>query len=297
MLIFYPNGRTKNVAFNYIATLKLLLLAVVVFSCSVLGLTIYNYMKLNSLKNNYTMAMHNHSIEQADIIQRVKKLEDFEEKISFFLGGALTNRDNLRIVSPGGMGGGDESLMLEDDDLSLPEIPELDLNDIEELENTAEDVEQRVLHLHSRLDKLADLAVVEKAKLDFTPSIKPVQGYVSSTFGWRKSPFTGKRHLHRGLDFVNKIGTQIHCTAAGTVSFAGKMDYWGNCVFIKHINGIVTKYGHMKETEVHMGDIVQRGDVIGKVGMTGRTTGPHVHYQIEIDGQPVDPMQFILEEL
>jgi len=111
------------------------------------------------------------------------------------------------------------------------------------------------------------------------------------------SPFTGKRHFHRGIDLVNKIGTPVKATAAGRVIFAGKEVYWGNVIFIEHRDGIVSKYGHLSEIKVRRGDKVGRGDLIALIGMSGRTTGPHLHYQIEINNKAADPTKFVIEEL
>ena len=127
-----------------------------------------------------------------------------------------------------------------------------------------------------------------------TPSIKPIDGWISSRFGYRKSPFTGKKEFHSGLDISNKSGTKIVATANGRVSYAARKMYIGNMVMIDHGHGRVTKYGHMKKLLVKPGQKVKRGDVIGLVGNTGKSTGPHVHYEVRINGTPVNPLKYIL---
>ncbi len=127
-----------------------------------------------------------------------------------------------------------------------------------------------------------------------TPSIKPVDGWISSKFGYRTSPFTGKKEFHSGLDISNKSGEKIIATADGRVSYAARKMYIGNLVVIDHGHGRVTKYGHLKKLLVKRGQQVKRGDVIALLGNTGKSTGPHVHYEVRINGTPVNPLKYIL---
>lgn len=127
-----------------------------------------------------------------------------------------------------------------------------------------------------------------------TPSIRPVDGWITSKFGYRVSPFTGRKEFHSGLDIANKAGKKIIATADGTISYAGGKVYIGNLVVIDHGYGRVTKYGHLKKVLVKRGQKVKRGDVIGLMGNTGRSTGPHVHYEVRINGTPVNPTKYIL---
>lgn len=126
------------------------------------------------------------------------------------------------------------------------------------------------------------------------PSIWPVEGFVSSSFGGRASPFGGRSEFHKGLDINNRTGTPIIAPARGTVSLAASDGAYGNSVEIDHGSGIVTKYAHMQRFAVKSGQWVKRGDVIGYIGMTGRTTGPHLHYEVRLHGVPVNPMRYIL---
>lgn len=126
------------------------------------------------------------------------------------------------------------------------------------------------------------------------PSIWPVEGFVSSSFGNRASPFGGKGAFHKGLDINNRAGTPIIATARGTVTMAGFDGAYGISVEIDHGGGIVTKYAHMQRTVLKQGQWVKRGELLGFVGMTGRTTGPHLHYEVRLSGVPVNPMRYIL---
>lgn len=295
-MIFFADGRSRTLGLDLISTIKvtLLLLSIAFF----IGSTViaYNFYILSSVRSSYTQTMQNLTIEQQNVEKRLVELENFEEKISFFLS-VLPENDNSasKVSYKGGIGGGEEletisanglEFMVEEDSYEFPSISH---------ENEKPD--ERVKRLKKRLEELADLALQEKKRLDYTPSILPAQGYMTSRFGWRMSPFTGKRHFHRGIDLVNKIGTPVKATAAGRVILAGKEVYWGNVIFIEHRDGIVSKYGHLSEIKVRRGDKVGRGDLIALIGMSGRTTGPHLHYQIEINNKAADPTKFVIEEL
>lgn len=143
-------------------------------------------------------------------------------------------------------------------------------------------------------EHLIKLLEQKRNLLASTPSIKPVDGWITSGFGYRISPFTGQREFHSGLDISNKMGTEIIATASGRISIAAGKLYIGNLVVIDHGHGRVTKYGHLKKILVEQGQEVKRGDVIALLGNTGRSTGPHVHYEVRINGTPVNPLKYIL---
>lgn len=129
------------------------------------------------------------------------------------------------------------------------------------------------------------------------PSISPVRnGWISSPFGSRTSPFTGMSQFHDGLDFTADIGEPVYATADGLVVFASNYNGMGKTVEIDHGDGIRTRYGHNSTLLVRVGQKVRRGDVISKVGMTGNTTGPHVHYEVLRNGRPVNPASYLATE-
>ena len=130
--------------------------------------------------------------------------------------------------------------------------------------------------------------------LSSTPAIRPVKGWTTSGFGYRKSPFTGLREFHKGLDIATRMATPVIATADGIVSFTGTKGFLGKVLAIDHGHGIVTRYGHLKKTFKKRGEAVKRGDVIANVGVSGRTTGPHVHYEVLLNGIPVNPIKYIL---
>jgi murein DD-endopeptidase MepM/ murein hydrolase activator NlpD len=145
--------------------------------------------------------------------------------------------------------------------------------------------QQGLRELKTHLDR-------QTAALAATPTILPTKGLVTAGFGYRKSPFTGKREFHEGMDIAAPLGTPIRATADGIVSFAGPAATFGNVVFIQHGHGFATAYGHNSTIRVRTGQRVRRGDIIAYVGNTGRTTGPHVHYEVHVDGVPSNPLNY-----
>ena len=127
-----------------------------------------------------------------------------------------------------------------------------------------------------------------------TPAIRPVKGWISSRFGHRKSPFTGLREFHKGLDIATKKGTPIIASADGIVTYAGIKGLMGRMVVIDHGHGLVTRYAHLEKALKKCGEAVKRGDTIALVGNTGRSTGPHLHYEVRLNGIPVNPEKYIL---
>jgi len=128
-----------------------------------------------------------------------------------------------------------------------------------------------------------------------TPSLRPTTGWISSDFGYRISPFTGRREFHNGLDIATKEGTPIIAPADGVITYSGKKWLMGNMITIDHGHGMLTHYGHIKDLIGKKGDRVKRGEVIALVGNTGRSTGPHVHYMVRLNGVPVNPETYILD--
>jgi murein DD-endopeptidase MepM/ murein hydrolase activator NlpD len=133
------------------------------------------------------------------------------------------------------------------------------------------------------------------ATLAAVPVRKPVTGDIdlSSPFGVRMDPFVHEAAMHTGLDFRGEIGEPIHATAAGTVTIAGWTGGYGKMVEIDHGNGLATRFGHLSEIDVSVGQKIRIGEVVGKLGSTGRSTGPHLHYETRVNGEPVNPQKFL----
>ncbi len=128
-----------------------------------------------------------------------------------------------------------------------------------------------------------------------TPVIWPADGWISAVYGYRTDPFTGERTFHPAVDISTRRGQPVYATAAGRVFSAGRNGNYGNLIEIDHGFGLITRYGHLSAFETDLGDTVQRGDVIGYVGATGRATGHHVHYEIWSNGRTLNPAKLLAE--
>ena len=167
-------------------------------------------------------------------------------------------------------------------------------------ENDPRVVEEEMQALGNRLQAInlsfesIGQAWQEKSKvLACTPSLRPVSGFFSDGFGWRKDPITGERAFHEGLDIVAETGTAVRAPADGIVVAAGRNSTYGKAVDLSHVYGLATRYGHLSAIMVRPGDKVKRGDVIGRVGSTGRSTGPHLHYEVFKEGRQVNPRRYL----
>jgi murein DD-endopeptidase MepM/ murein hydrolase activator NlpD len=166
---------------------------------------------------------------------------------------------------------------------SLPEM-------VADLDVLAKRIEDREIKLAMLEDLLLSREVNEQSK----PSGRPVEaGWISSHYGWRKDPFTGKKNLHRGIDFVGKPGTDIIAMADGLVSWAGTRSGYGKTVEIRHGNGFVTRYAHNSKLFVSEGELVRQGQVIAAMGKSGRATGTHLHFEVIRGGKTVNPLKFV----
>jgi murein DD-endopeptidase MepM/ murein hydrolase activator NlpD len=147
-----------------------------------------------------------------------------------------------------------------------------------------------VFELQQIISKLSQ----QKTLLSSVPSLLPVDGWITSGFGQRSSPFTGEPAIHKGVDVAAPLGTPIYAPADGVVVFSGTRTGFGNYVMIAHGYGVVTGYGHNAQNLVGHGQVIHRGDQIATVGQSGRSTGPHLHYEVAVNGQVIDPKKFIL---
>ena len=148
--------------------------------------------------------------------------------------------------------------------------------------------------LHADLFTLMESRLLEdRLQLLMVPSTAPVAGVVGSGFGFRSDPFSGRAALHTGLDFPVNSGTPIVAAAGGVVLWSGRHPQYGNMVELDHGKGLVTRYAHASKLLVASGDFVKRGETIAKVGSTGRSTGPHLHFEVLVNGTPRDPTRFL----
>ena len=165
---------------------------------------------------------------------------------------------------------------------------------VPDVASMVDDLNQRVDIRTAQFSDLENVLMGRQLSAYIMPSGRPVrEGYISSYFGERMDPFNGEEAFHRGLDFASEAGTDVLAVAAGIVTFAGPREGYGYLVEINHGNGYVTRYGHAARTLVTVGDEVERGQAVAIVGSTGRSTGPHVHFEVVKDGHQINPMSFV----
>ncbi len=215
---------------------------------------------------------------------RMQELQQFDRKIRI-MANLEKNRDKQQLLGIGGPGEENDRLKSK---LAAGD-KELIASMHDEIDRLSEQAEKR----KGSLSELLDFLKEQKSILASTPSIWPVGGWVTSEFGYRSSPFGGERELHKGLDVATRVGAKIRATADGIVADVAYHPDMGNEVRIDHGHGMATYYGHLSRSAVSVGAAVKRGDVIGYVGNTGRSTGPHLHYTVALHGVPVNPRKYL----
>lgn len=236
---------------------------------------------------------------------RFARLNEFERKVRVIanLPAAVAETD----APPSGVGGGedeDENSVVRDEVVPAAAQGDRAVSGVSGSEGPAwfDGLDRNAAALldasQAREHSLAELVEALRGKSDqlaSTPSVWPARGWVTSGFGPRVSPFTGKPQAHKGIDIAAERGTQIVAPARGRVTFVGRKGPLGKAVEIDHGFGVKTVYGHCDAIHVKRGERVERGQWIAAIGSTGRSTGPHLHYGIQVDGRAVDPRQYILD--
>lgn len=242
------------------------------------------------------------SVEQVEALQsfasRINELEGqlaklnlFDRKIRVI---ANLEKEPMPAGSPEhqllGMGG---DSVVEEEMFTSPgaKVGEL----VEKMKGDLMNLEHRALTQEESFAELKDYLAQRSVKLASTPSILPAKGWVTSNYGSRVSPFTGVPQHHTGLDIANRIGTPVSASADGIVVEARKDASLGNYVVLSHGFGMKTTYGHLSEIKVRAGQKVKRGAQIGLMGNTGRSTGPHLHYAVSVNGLNVNPEKYIVD--
>ena len=207
------------------------------------------------------------------------QLSDYEDRTRQLA--IVAGVDSLSGGTEGGVGGG---APLEDGDEAPDEMPPVD------------QMTDRAARLDQTLDAVQDKLQERLLWISSTPAIAPVKGILTSGFGFRSDPMTHGRGVHQGVDIAAASGQPVRASADGIVMRADDTGGYGKAVFLAHGFGVTTRYGHLSRLEVRPGQRVKRGDVIGRVGSTGRSTGPHLHYEVRIDGEAVNPLAYILDD-
>lgn len=163
--------------------------------------------------------------------------------------------------------------------------------------NKIDDLNGQIDAMAASVDALQRTFEDKRSMLSSMPAIAPVKGIITSGFGNRRDPFTGRLSLHEGLDIVAPAGKEVHAPGDGIVTKAGWAKDYGQVINISHGYGVTTLYGHLSGIKVEEGQRVRRGDLIGFVGSTGRSTGTHLHYEVRLNGVTTNPLGYILDEV
>ncbi len=190
---------------------------------------------------------------------------------------------------------------VKDKEITATQVPGQGGPMVQERSLDAEELQQQIAELSAQLEQRNDrLGVLEamllqqNLKKNTIPSSAPVNvGYNSSSFGWRVDPFTGHMAMHEGLDFMAEAGTPIYAAADGIVAQAESTPDYGNIVKVDHGSGLETRYAHALRLLVRAGERVQKGQLIAEVGSTGRSTGAHLHFEVRLNGVPLDPRKYL----
>ncbi|MEO0300327.1 MAG: M23 family metallopeptidase, partial [candidate division WOR-3 bacterium] len=215
-------------------------------------------------------------IKNDSLTSKIEKLVDRINKLRSYAGLEPFEEDLLKM----GIGG---ELLPREEKKVLEERIDFMLNLASEFEKKVNEVENYVEN--------------KKKELEHTPSISPVaSGWIVSGYGYRRDPFTGKVKLHEGLDISSNYQSPVQATANGKVVFAGWKEGYGLTVEIDHGNGFKTKYAHNSRILVQVGQSVKRGEIIALMGSTGRATGVHVHYEVQLFNKPINPLNYIIPD-
>jgi len=220
-----------------------------------------------------------------DLEMQLSRLKDFDRKIRI-IANIEKGQEMTPIMGIGGPSPSDirEKLKRENDENGL----------IQQMKSDIERLSSEAMSREDSLSELEKLLQSKKEMLVHTPSIWPAVGWVTSDFGFRINPFTGLTHMDEGIDISSRVGTPVIAPADGVISDIGNDWIHGKVLVITHGFGITTRYAHLNRVLVRVGQKVKRGEKIAEIGMSGKTTGPHLHYEVRLDGIPVNPMRYIL---
>ncbi len=263
---------------------------------------VYDYFDLKKILVSKQQLEKKVVTQKDEIVSQRKQIQKFADEITTLKSNLVALHDfekKIRIIAniekPDDQGNlfGVGGSIPEDLDSRIP-LTKKHNSLMREMHEQAEQLDLASINQQQGFESLFKYLEGQRNLLLSTPAVRPSKGWIASRFGYRKSPFTGLREFHKGLDIANRIGTPIISTAGGVVSFVGVKGNFGKTVKINHGHGMVTLYAHVHKVLKKQGDTVKRGDTIALMGNSGRSTGPHLHYVVFLNGIPVNPAKYIL---
>jgi len=301
MLIPHSGDKVRQITISR-SGFFLILLGVAVFF-ALLSSSINDYRQARSKEARLYKLERVNKAQEAEILSLAQEVKDFNETMKRL----KELEDKLRILAGVGGGseteeeklgkGGPENYLLLEKEIELEKGGSLSTNLVGKIEENVVFLKNEIKR---REESLGELEEVIREKIDLfasTPNIFPVQGWISSGYGWRTNPFTGKKEFHRAIDIAAPWGTEIKAAARGKVIFAEWKGAYGLMIRINDGHGYYTVYGHLSHILVKKGQWVEKGDIIGRVGSSGRSTGPHLHFEVWLDEKTVNPLNLMVEPL
>jgi len=292
-LLILPNATAQARKIHITQPVLTTLASGVALGIMALAFFIYQYVSLNLTMlelRHLRQDVGERSVLAAKITQLegdLSRLRDFDQKLRVAAGLDQGTQEPAEF-GQGGAGTLSRTALIDTVQHEAGRLADLVTRDIEVLGREISSRERSFRELKSLLEE-------KRSVLASTPTIWPVKGLITAGYGYRQSPFTGAREMHEGLDIAAPYGTPILSTADGIVSFAGPLADFGNVVFVNHGHGFTTFYAHASKIRVREGQSIKRGEVVAYIGTTGRSTGAHVHYEVQVNGLAVNPMKYIVD--
>src|SRR5947207_8417314 len=238
-----------------------------------------DYDKLQAENTDLKIQKKNLEVATVKLGEKLSNIENLFEKIQNLVeNDNMTKRGKLNVPAVGG---------------SKVDYPTAELLGSPNLKNGIDLLKDRTAEMETQLTLLEQVAEKKATIRRLTPTIWPVKGHITSHYGNRADPFNGEAELHLGLDISALFGTQVHSPADGKIIYAQRKAAYGNLIIIDHGNGLTTRLGHLSRFNVKVGQRVRKNDVVGYVGTSGRSTAPHLHYEVRLNDRPVNPRNYL----
>src|SRR5262245_11319150 len=238
-----------------------------------------DYDKLQTENTDLKVQKKNLEVATRKLGEKLSNLESISQKIQTLIeNDNLINRGKLNGPAVGG---------------STVDYTTAELLRSANLKENIDLLKGRTAEMESQFSLLEQVAVQRATRLRYTPNTWPVKGPITSHYGNRADPFSGDAELHLGIDISALYNAQIHSPADGIILYADRKAAYGNLIIVDHGNGLTTRYGHLSRALVKVGQKIKRGDILGLVGTTGRTTAPHLHYEVRMNDRPINPRTYL----
>jgi len=301
-VLLVPHGIGRVRQWNMHRSLFVGLALALVVAGGGLAYLIQDYMEVRRTASSITTLEQVNRVQQQKIQELMCQVEEFDRNLEKL----EKLEDKLRVLAgvgdpgtaAGGLGqGGPEEDAGEEADVQAKGAVSADMVSLDGLGNRVQELQRCVDAHFEQLGTLERRLAEQQDLFAATPNIFPCSGWISSGFGWRINPFTRKREFHRAIDIASSWGNEVKAAACGVVRYAGWQDGYGLVVKVDDGYGYETVYGHLSKILVKKGDQVNKGQVIGRIGSTGRSTGPHLHFEVWRNGESMNPLNLMVEPL